>query len=393
MQALRVQPLRDVQNHDFDFEGLETRFKKAFSTLVFRRVDTVELRGPIRRVQYTPFGSFPFEEGMIYDASTCEARCDAGFSGYTLKTPLKEIGEMADPIVGPIHFDSNGYAEPDIVQTGSFEMVKVPTNIFPLPNKGTGLYPDMVCGIVEPGKSADEYLPTGATPTTFHYSKWFICSPQFFNLWMLVMNPSSPHVNPPVNKNFPLQKTEFGKRIQQLKWMMSGDRLCVNNFHKWVVANNIDLHESIGDSSISKEIHRRYKRTRSESLTKMWVHTYAALAMMIRFRNFPDHTNVPSSITTNTNADASMGYWDIPYMFCEKVLGIVEREVDEDDDENVEEYSTPDQLTEEDYRRIRENAFGGGGGEFSFDTLFEGDDLKTECDVLRLQVELTMIRV
>jgi hypothetical protein len=315
----------------FDFVSLETRFKNSLCDLVFRRVDTVDLRGPVKVLRWTPFGAYVAEgEDINVNPQTVEAKCENGFSGKTFAR-----GQLEDEYANhPIHFDSSTYAEPDIVQDCSFELKYVHNTIFPHANKGSGMYPDLLCGIVSPGASPKEYVPTGSTPASYHFTKWFICSPQFYTLWMTIMYPDSAEANPPVNKNYPKMNTDFGKRINQYKWLMSGDRLCVNNFHKWVMSNKIDLSNGLNQSPLEmKEIIIRFKRTRSESVAKMWVHTYAALAMMIRFHRMPDNTNVPANINGET-----MGYWDLPHLFCERMLGIAERDLDEDDDEDVEEY-------------------------------------------------------
>lgn len=311
----------------FDFTTLEHKFVRKLGNLVFRRVEDVKFRGPTRIVQFTPFGKMDDETASqmpLVISSGTEQRCPDGYSGVTSTLAINKTMKDFDEYVGyEIHFDSSRYAEIDIVQEGTFELKLVNNfGIYPHTNKGTGIYPDIICGIAENESDSD------VVSSKLIFDKWFICSSQFMRLWMMVMAPDSQDANPPINKHYPKASTRYAALTQQRKWLMSGDRLCVNNFHKWVVSNKINIFDMENDEFLQKEIIRRFHRVRTESITRMWVHTYAALAMMIRFHTIPDGTNVPHNLDGET-----MGYWDLPELFCEKMLGMTEREADEEDDD------------------------------------------------------------
>jgi hypothetical protein len=306
----------------FNFTELEDRFVSKLEKLVFRRVRDVNLKGPVTVHQFTPYGPLLCELSMELKTEGTEYRCPSGFNGWTVTDPINnEVRTLDDYIGYSIQFDSTNYAEIDIVQEGTFDMKYLKNDVFPHSNKNTKLYPDIICGMVKKN-----------TEGQYYFEKWFICSSQFLRLWTFVMLPECKEVYPPVNKTYPNVTKKYDKLSQLKKWMTSGDRLNVNNFTKWLVSNKIDLNskETLENEYLQKEIVRRYHRTRTESISRMWVHTYTALAMMIRFNTMPSNNNIPHNIDGET-----MGYWDLPPLFCERLLGIAEREVDEDDDEEI----------------------------------------------------------
>jgi len=310
----------------FNFTELEDRFVNKLGELTFRRVEDVNLRGPVSIHQFTPYGPLlePDETNLLSTLKTegTEYRCVNGYTGVTAKDSVNNAIRTLDRFIGfNIRFDSERYAEIDIVQEGTFDMKYIKNDVFPHANKDTKLYPDIICGLVKKNNDGEHY-----------FEKWFICSSQFLRLWTLVMLPECSEVHPPISKTYPKVTKKYDLLFQQKKWLMSGDRLCVNNFQKWLVSNKIDLisKETLESDHLQKEIIRRYHRVRTESISRMWVHTYAALAMMIRFHTIPSNNNVPHNIDGET-----MGHWDLPPLFCERLLDMVEREVDEDDDEEI----------------------------------------------------------
>lgn len=125
------------------------------------------------------------------------------------------------------------------------------------------------------------------------YTAWFICSEQFYRMHQIL-----------ISDTFDI--TDLALRRD---WM-SGNRLCTSTFRKWHLSCLED--EELGLDP--KEVETRFYRLRTEPCSIQWVHVYAATVLMLKYREFPDETNVARNIK-----GPAMPYWDVPLGWLEEM--------------------------------------------------------------------------
>nr|QBK85795.1 MAG: uncharacterized protein LCMAC101_03900 [Marseillevirus LCMAC101] len=138
---------------------------------------------------------------------------------------------------------------------------------------------DLICGWVDPGKN-------GRDP---EYVNWFTCSEQFLRCWTLIMY-----------DNHETFRKVFGKDMR--KRMMSGNRLNTNSYLKWLLGclqSGVEVTE--------QEMLAHFYVQRTEFNSRCTVHTYTALALLVRCGELPREDNIPN------NADNShkMKMWSL----------------------------------------------------------------------------------
>lgn len=162
---------------------------------------------------------------------------------------------------------------------------------------------DLVCGIVDPARR-----------NSFKY--WFVCSEQFLRFWTAVMfeEHESFDVKCRPNPNLSSEEQFLERLLRIRKWLMSGNRLCTNSFRKWALSEGVD-------TSNEEEVAKRLYRLRTEELSHMNVHIYAALVLLIRYGELPTDANVPQNIDgPNKITQPKMKHWDLPVAFTQALL-------------------------------------------------------------------------
>jgi hypothetical protein len=304
------------------FETLRETIKEAFSQLIFRRVEIVFATAftDVRYYttdkvwrHYNPDAEPYFDQ---YHVHNIEYHSDH-FYGFTSTQIIRENDNLYKHA---IQFDAKNYAELDIIN-GTFEFIPIRRTVAPRndgnwnKNNQYSENQDLLCGVPEmryvDGKPA------------YYFSKWFVCSEQFLRMWTAVMYYD--HKTFQVAPGFKSYSNRRGAERAVFRWLMTGNRLCVNNFQKWVISagiENVETHE---------ETLHRYYRLRTETLCRAWVHTYCAIVLMCRYNQLPTTSNLPQNLphpTKETQKDVlHMPYWDLPPFFCERLLGLI----DEDD--------------------------------------------------------------
>lgn len=261
------------------------------------------------------------------------------YFGFTTQTVLRDN----DPHEGvELFFTSNRYAELDITNRMTFKFASRVNSVPPR----TG---DLICGILSPTPQGQDKNPK--------FDRWFICSEQFMRLWTLIMYDDHasfdsltklPKVEterirdnvclafssqPPLERQqagdvaevetplvsvwSPEHQNMFEEEIKKAKAarlfdkMMTGNRLCVNNYWKKVKA-----FELANKELSNEEKAKSYFRLRTESVTREWCHVYVALALMLRFGEYP----VPSNAPVTLDDGPQLGFWHLPENFVERVV-------------------------------------------------------------------------
>jgi hypothetical protein len=279
---------------DASLGGLRTAFSNATSKLVFRRVGKVVARPEdfVKTVVTTISreGAVVTEYGQgqdhpVFSDQEYLQNVEEHYSKFyffTTTTSLRDNDPHGN--IG-IYGASNNYAELDFLDKVTFRF---------LPRTGTQIVPregDLVCGL------ANRPAPGRANPA---FKVWFICSEQFFHAWTAVMY-----------ENHNALTKSFDDESQIRRHLMSGNRLCTNGFRKWVLGCQQSMVES-DDAELSK----RFYKMRTETAARERVHVYAALVMMLRYKELPGQSNIPN----NLDKSPKMTRWDLPDGWVESVI-------------------------------------------------------------------------
>jgi len=277
---------------ELSLEGMRTTFTRNTANLIFRRV---------HRVMVKPEDLLETIVEKIVDGKSVVTRHKAGepkpeftaqewlqnvevryskFFFFTSATPLRgndKIYNMA------LYGASNNYRELDFTDGCNFLFSPV---------SGSGVVPprvgDLVCGLVMRGQNPS-------------YKSWFTCSEQFFRTWTSIM----------YEEHESLSRKCGDDEAQIRRYLMSGNRLCTNGFRKWTLG----CQQSVVESD-SEELSKRFYRLHTENVSREWVHVYAALVLMMRYRELPDSRNVPN----NLDSSPKMTRWDLPEGWVDKLV-------------------------------------------------------------------------
>ena len=145
------------------------------------------------------------------------------------------------------------------------------------------------------------------------YIKWFICSEQFLRMWTIIM--------------YGEEHQTFQKKLEEdsthpmgpvYKWLMSGNRLCTNNYLKWSLAC---INEGIPVDE--RERRKRYFRYRSEDAAKRYIHLYACIVQVCVYLQFPEQENLPKTL----DQGPQLKEWNLPADFKHKLIDMFDVEV------------------------------------------------------------------
>lgn len=266
-------------------DDLRERVRDKLKTLVFRRVYSV-----------TQFQAFKIQYHTTPDESRRVSPNSASFTdrewernvechyrkyyGWSSKTSLRSNDSFPDRHIfyekknfgsfDPIHFR----IEPDA--SAQSEVA---------PRQG-----DLLCGIVKSDAGGKLY-----------YSKWFICSEQFYRAATLMLYDT--------HESF--IKAEQKKCGAKTYWM-SGNRLMTNNYLKWILGS-----KELGMTPSKEEQKERYWHQRCEKIARTWIHIYCAQVLLVRYNEYPSEDNVPV-----VRGDDSRPYphWHLPPGFIRSFL-------------------------------------------------------------------------
>ncbi len=158
---------------------------------------------------------------------------------------------------------------------------------------------DLICGLVEDDKFKGKKQHGGKNPS---FKFWFTCSDQFLHAWTAIM----------YGEHETLEKLVTSDRVvdheaEIRRKLMKGNKLCTNSFLKWQHAN-----EDNGVVPHSDELKLRFYVLRTEQCAIDYVHVYAALVLIVRYRELPNESNVPTNIDGPAEKHLPMKKWDLP---------------------------------------------------------------------------------
>lgn len=245
--------------------GVENRLKKSTFTVVLGSVKPKLSQLRFRRLYRTRACTPAY--WLVYPAVRLSVRARsapktwkqygeeraASFEGVTTRSVLRSEDPYSRQAV---HFSSREFATLDPI---SFEWIPQRTEI--VPQVG-----DLICGTIEEDRS---HAP--------RFSRWFVCSEQFFRCWTLIM----------YKNHASFQRVQLEKKNPQAYWM-SGNRLMTAGHLKWRLSN-----EAHGVRYTQQEDRKKYWHLRTEPTSVKWIHVYCALVLMLRYHVRPDQTNVP----------------------------------------------------------------------------------------------------
>jgi len=180
-----------------------------------------------------------------------------------------------------VYFNSTRYAELDIVKECTLGFRHFCNQ------KVRPMVGDLICGVIED--------PSSKKP---QFAKWFNCSEQFFRAWTLIMY----HQHDSYKRKTEARLKEFS---------LSGNRLSTNSFLKWIMACR-DNRKPIRQ----EEVDQRHYHLRTEYVSRQWIHSYAALVLMVRWGELPCKYNIPS----NRDDSPNMMHWNLPGRFITSFL-------------------------------------------------------------------------
>lgn len=284
--------------------NLRDVFTKNTANLIFRRVGRVVAKDSdlIHTIVKTAESSKVIPKDEKFVASEQEwlqnvEQVYSKFYFFTTTTSLRE-NDRWGPI--GIYGVSNKYAEIDVVDSMNFRFRPRFSTQTP-PREG-----DLVCGLVTkpvPGRTNPEF------------KSWFICSEQFFHAWTSI-----------IYKDHESISKDFDDDAKIRRYLMSGNRLCTNSFLKWKLA----CEQSMVDSN-KDELEKRFYRLRTESISKRWVHVYAALVLILRYKELPSKDNVPN----NLDKGPKMTQWSLPDGWVERLVKVYGITVTQEQRENI----------------------------------------------------------
>ncbi len=266
-------------------DTLQDKVRNKLKKLVFRRVYSVTNYQLTKILYYTkPDEYHQIEIGTSFTDREWERNIEfqyRNYCGWSSKTALRSNDRFSDRYIfyekknfgtfDPIHFQINA-------EGGGLDAVSPP-------REG-----DLLCGIVHPDASGN-----------LCYTKWFICSEQFYRAWTLMMYDAHPSFT----------KAEQKACGAKTYWM-SGNRLMTNNYLKWILGS-----QERGITPSDSEQKDRYWHQRCEKIARTWIHIYCAQVLIIRYNESPSDDNVPVVRGVESRPYA---HWHLPPEFVQLFL-------------------------------------------------------------------------
>ena len=263
---------------------LPDKIRAKLKLFVFRRVSTLshfqlsQIRYYTRPTMYTKVSNMTSFSQQEIDQNL-EFRYQ-DYYGWSSKVVLRQNDNFSEK---SIFFEKKGFGEFDPILLQIEPDSANQRNV--APREG-----DLICGIVKP----DSY-------GKLHYSKWFICSEQFYRTWTLLM----------YDAHSSFQKAEQKKCGSKAYWM-SGNRLMTNNYLKWILGS-----EKKDIIPSDDEQRQRYWHQRCEKPARTWIHVYCALVLIVRYDELPSESNVPVIRGPETHP---YPHWHLPPDFVQLFL-------------------------------------------------------------------------
>lgn len=259
----------------------EQKVRNAFAPLIFRRVFCVTTRDEdlMSVMKYTCCGPLPFTDPSATPSKQeHDQYYEYMYSNFEVTTSKFAL-RPNDPVHGrEIILYPYKYAEMNIAN-GTFEFERKKRFVPPRES-------DLVCFTID------------TDSPKLKVKNWFVCSEQFYRMWSILMT-----------ENYP--------RSNDMHFLFKGSKLCTNSYRKWL----------LGTSKITfEEANKRYYRLRTEETSIKWVHLYACVVLMFKFRQLPTQENVPHIYTPEGEIhENDIGKWDVPRKFIDRVLGFEDR--------------------------------------------------------------------
>ena len=296
-------------------EVLRDTITKNFGNLIFRRVSQVVAKKEhlietvVTRVvpgvnpPGTPL-SIIYKAGTPREPPTAkeyEQNVEERYSRFYFFTTENAIRNNDHHGKIPLFGASNKYSQIDIVGPNmdfrfSYEnedrMNQVP------PRVG-----DLICGII----TKDKYQRKNPS-----YKFWFTCSDQFLHAWTAIRYAEHETLDKLVTRpaiDFIEGRADHESEVR--KALLKGNKLCTNSYRKWMRANN-----ECGVAFDQAEAEKRYYSLRCERNAVDWVHVYAALTLILRYREVPNQSNIPSVL----DGGATPKSWDLPDGWVERFI-------------------------------------------------------------------------
>lgn len=273
-------------------EEISSTLKTKLKDLVFRRVGPVITKdtdlisvnyfGPEGQKQLDP-ATYKRDD---YSSKEYEQNIEENYSKFFFFTTQARVRDNDQHPGEQIFCASNYYSQLDFTDSGDLEFSKkrYMRTITAPPRPG-----DLVC-----------LIPTRSTKGRKNLQArfWFTCSEQFLRAWTLIMY-------------FDHDSFEaHGEEPRMREMYFSGNRLTTNNYKKWEMAckqakMDLDLEEA----------NKRYFHLRTEHISRRFLHVYAALVLMTRYKELPCKHNVPV-----VHVGPTVEKWNLPRDFVSKFL-------------------------------------------------------------------------
>lgn len=223
--------------------------RELWGNLIFRRVKNVVMRDDqligIKYVYVDDEAQINIQRVSSYDDVSDELRHNArsaykNYFGFTYKKRLS-----CDSYNKEIFFSKKDYAQIDLHNkvTGKFSSPKNYSKISQIPPDTNAL----ICGLVEDG-------PRGP-----HFKRWFICSDQFYNMWLHIMGHKRIASNDLINN------------LSTGEWL------------DWYENPEIDI----------KDKQKSFVINRFEKCARDWRHVYCIIVLLSNNENIPDGLHAP----------------------------------------------------------------------------------------------------
>lgn len=172
---------------------------------------------------------------------------------------------------------------------------------------------DLVCGIVGKDKH-------GRPNPAFNF--WFTCSDQFLHAWTAIRYSEHETLDKLVTTR---ETDETDHEAEIRKALFRGNKLCTNSYRKWIRANlecgvfGNNLVPGL-DETQQAEAEKRYYTLRTERTSVEWVHVYAALVLMLRYREVPSPQNIPVILGVAGATVPTPKTWDLPEGWIDRFI-------------------------------------------------------------------------
>lgn len=260
-------------------DTLQDKVRDKLKSLVFRRVYSVTQFQLSKIRYYTKLDEFHqvANYGSVTDREwerniECQYH---NYYGWSSKTALRSNDNFPDSF---IFYEKKDFGTFDPIR---FQIDPDATNQSKVPPREG----DLLCGIIKPDAAGK-----------LCYSKWFICSEQFYRAWTLLM----------YDTHSSFIKAEQKKCGAKTYWM-SGNRLMTNNYLKWILGS-----KELGIVPSDAEQKERYWHQRCEKTARTWIHIYCAQVLILRYNERPSKDNVPVVRGDNTRP---YSHWHLPPEF------------------------------------------------------------------------------